>query len=80
MEGLWFNTNIIFMADPDTITIAPSRETLILTDSTVEAITELLKKYKPYNRNLANSSVMQIAREGVNQKSRKLRSPHYARN
>lgn len=71
MEGLWFNTNIIFMADPDTITIAPSRETLILTDSTVEAITELLKKYKPYNRNLANSSVMQIAREGVNQEIKK---------
>lgn len=71
MEGLWFNTNIIFMADPDTITIAPSRETLILTDSTVEAITELLKKYKPYNKNLANNSVMQIAREGVNQEIKK---------
>ena len=67
MESLWANTNIIFMAEPDTITIAPSRETLILTDSTVEAITELLKKYKPYNKNLANNSVVQIAREGVNQ-------------
>lgn len=71
MEGLWFNTNIIFMADPDTITIAPSRETLILTDSTVEAITELLKKYTPYNKNLANNSVVQIAREGVNQEIKK---------
>ncbi len=67
MENLWNNTSIIFMAEPDTITIAPSRETLILTDSTVEAITELLKKYKPYNKNLANNSVVQIAREGVNQ-------------
>ena len=67
MEKLWINTNIIFMADPDTITIAPSRETLILTDSTVEAITELLKKYKPYDKNMATFSMMQIAREGVNQ-------------
>lgn len=71
MESLWHNTNIIFMADPDTITIAPSRETLILTDSTVEAITQLLKKYKPYNKNLANNSVVQIAREGVNQEIKK---------
>lgn len=67
MEILWPHTNIIFMADPDTITIAPSRETLILTDSTVEAITELLKKYKPYDKGIANNSVVQIAREGVNQ-------------
>ena len=67
MENLWLNTNIIFMAEPDTITIAPSRETLILTDSTVEAITELLKKYKPYDKGIANNSVVQIAREGVNQ-------------
>ena len=67
MEILWATTNIIFMADPDTITIAPSRETLILTDSTVEAITELLKKYKPFNKNMATFSMMQVAREGVNQ-------------
>ena len=67
MEILWAHTNIIFMAEPDTITIAPSRETLILTDSTVEAITELLKKYKPYNKGMANNSMVQIAREGVNQ-------------
>ena len=67
MEGLWNNTSIIFMAEPDTITIAPSREALILTDSTVEAITELLKKYKPYNKGSANNAMVQIAREGVNQ-------------
>lgn len=67
MEKLWHHTNIIFMAEPDTITIAPSRETLILTDSTVEAITELLKKYKPYSKGKANNSVVQVAREGVNQ-------------
>ena len=71
MEILWTHTNIIFMAEPDTITIAPSRETLILTDSTVEAITELLKKYKPYDKGVANNSVVQIAREGVNQEIKK---------
>lgn len=75
MESLWHHTNIIFMADPDTITIAPSRETLILTDSTVEAITELLKKYKPYDRKLASASVVQIAREGVNQEIKKAPVP-----
>ena len=67
LEKLWNHTNIIFMAEPDTITIAPSRETLILTDSTVEAITELLKKYKPYNKSLATNSMVQFARENVNQ-------------
>jgi hypothetical protein len=67
MECLWHNCHIIFMAEPDSITIAPSRETLILTDSTVEAITELLKKYKPYDKKMASTSVLQIAREGVNQ-------------
>lgn len=71
MESLWNNCHIIFMAEPDSITIAPSRETLILTDSTVEAITELLKKYKPYDRKLASASVVQIAREGVNQEIQK---------
>lgn len=71
MESLWHNCHIIFMAEPDSITIAPSRETLILTDSTVEAITELLKKYKPYDRKLASASVVQIAREGLNQEIQK---------
>lgn len=75
MEDLWLNCHIIFMAEPDSITIAPSRETLILTDSTVEAITELLKKYKPYDKKLARDSVVQVAHESVNQQIKKAPVP-----
>ncbi|MFA7188484.1 MAG: ATP-binding protein [Sphaerochaetaceae bacterium] len=68
MEYLGIATNIIFMAEPDSITIAPSRETLILTDTTVEAITQLLKKYEPYNRSGAGKTATQVAQKVVNQR------------
>ena len=35
MENLWPNANVIFMAPPDSVSIAPSREALILTDGTM---------------------------------------------
>ncbi len=75
MDALWHNTSIIFMAEPDTITIAPSRETLILTDATVEAITALLKKYKPYSKVTASHTVLQVALEGLNQQIKKAQVP-----
>lgn len=47
MGKLWDRANIIFMAEPDTISIAPSREALIFTDATVESIKQLLAKFNP---------------------------------
>lgn len=47
MCQLWNEARITFMADPDTISIAPSREALIFMDSTVEAIRQLLSKFDP---------------------------------
>lgn len=66
MERLWACSNVIFMAEPDSITISPSRESLILTDATVEAITQLLKKYVPGKKGAANTAVMQSACESIN--------------
>jgi hypothetical protein len=47
MNKLWDAANITFMAEPDTISIAPSREALIFTDATVESIKKLLAKFNP---------------------------------
>ena len=47
MNQLWESANITFKAEPDTISIAPSREALIFTDGTVESIRLLLAKFDP---------------------------------
>lgn len=47
MNKLWNGASITFMAEPDTISIAPSREALIFTDATVESIKQLLTKFNP---------------------------------
>lgn len=47
MSKLWNGANITFMAEPDTISIAPSREALIFTDGTVDSIKQLLSKFNP---------------------------------
>lgn len=47
MSKLWNEANITFMAEPNTISIAPSREALIFTDGTVDSIKQLLSKFNP---------------------------------
>ena len=47
MNKLWDGANITFMAEPNTISIAPSREALIFTDGTVDSIKQLLAKFNP---------------------------------
>lgn len=66
MDRLWPGSNIIFMAEPDSITIAPSRETLTLGDATVESVIQLLKKYVPLDKSKANEAVIQTANAVMN--------------
>lgn len=45
MGNLWRGAKIIFMAAPNTVSIAPSRENLILTDGTIETIKKALGQF-----------------------------------
>lgn len=45
LEKLWGRTCIIFNCPPDTVSIQPSREALILTEGTVKTLRELLGKF-----------------------------------
>jgi len=47
MGRLWGGANIIFMTAPNTVSIAPSRENLILTDGTVATIKKALSQFDP---------------------------------
>jgi hypothetical protein len=47
MNNLWGEANIIFMAEPNSVSIAPSRENLILTDGTVATIKKALGQFDP---------------------------------
>ena len=47
VANLWNNANVIFQAQPNTITIAPSREALIFTEGTTETIKGLLASFRP---------------------------------
>lgn len=66
MRSLWANANITFMAEPDTISIAPSREALIFMDSTVEAIRLLLSKFNPEHAKTSPVMARQMSRAQVN--------------
>lgn len=73
MGQLWASANIIFMAAPDTITIAPSREALIFTDGTLETVKQLLMKFQPqkakssplHNRQVTQMQTNQIIRKST---------------
>jgi hypothetical protein len=45
MDDLWSRANIIFMCPPDAVSIAPSREALILTEGTVATLKALLESF-----------------------------------
>lgn len=45
ISNLWRGASIIFMAAPNTVSIAPSRENLILTDGTIETIKKALSQF-----------------------------------
>jgi hypothetical protein len=45
LEGMGWQTRITFLAPPDSISIAPSREAIILSDATVKTIDTLLRSF-----------------------------------
>lgn len=68
MNQLWQSANIIFMAPPDTITIAPSREALIFTDGTLETVKQLLMKFQPEKAKSSPLHNRQVTMMQVNQR------------
>lgn len=75
MDHLWQHANVIFMAPPDSISIAPSREALILTDGTVAVIKKLLSNFETVPVNSLQKSVVQVARTSINQQLEKVETP-----
>lgn len=45
LKDLWDNTSVVFQAAPDSISIAPNREAVILTDATVKTLSELMDTF-----------------------------------
>lgn len=66
MNKLWEGANIIFMCAPDTISIAPSREALILTDATVATLKGLLLSFDSTLDAVAKVSSKQIIQARTN--------------
>lgn len=66
MNQLWREAKITFMAEPDTISIAPNREALIFMDSTVEAIRVLLSKFDPAEAKVSKVYCAQLTQSQVN--------------
>lgn len=66
MDQLWNEARITFMAVPDSISIAPSREALIFMDSTVEAIRLLLMKFDPAQAKVSPLMTRQLSMSQAN--------------
>ena len=66
MNQLWNEARITFMAVPDSISIAPSREALIFMDSTVEAIRQLLMKFDPAQAKVSPLMTRQLSMSQAN--------------
>lgn len=66
MRKLWIGAQITFMAPPDTVTIAPSREALIFTEGTEETIKNLLMNFKPDQAKTSVQTSVQVTRTQVN--------------
>lgn len=64
--GLWQSANVIFMAKPDTITIAPSREALIFTEGTTETIKRLLATFNPDSAKSSPNTARQVTNTQIN--------------
>lgn len=76
MSNLWGHANITFLAEPDTISIAPSREALIFTDSTVETIRQLLSKFNPQQARTSSIMTRQFNLAEVNRQIRDNKPAH----
>lgn len=75
MNQLWNEARITFMAVPDSISIAPSREALIFMDSTVEAIRLLLMKFDPAQAKVSPLMTRQLSMSQANKIIKKAPTP-----
>lgn len=66
MSQLWDRANITFLAPPNSISIAPSREALIFTDGTVNQIKQLLSRFNPADATVKNTVTKQLTNQQVN--------------
>lgn len=71
LKGLWLHPSIIFMAEPNSISIAPSREALILTNKTVATVKGLLNKITIGNDRVKQKTLEQISHRQVNEALKK---------
>ncbi len=61
------HVNIIFLAKPNSLSIAPNREALILTDDTIKTISRLLNTIKKEDFEIPNSTYINITNEIINE-------------
>lgn len=66
MTKLWSHANIIFNCPPDSVSIQPSREALIMTETTMATIKAALSMYKPQELNRARLTVGELHRHAFN--------------
>jgi len=66
LRRLWSNASITFMAPPDSISIAPNREAIILTDATVNTVKSLLDNYDFKGRESSEKVVRQLCYARLN--------------
>lgn len=70
LDRLWHNATITFMAPPDSISIAPNREAIILTDATVNTVKSLLDKYNFKGRESSYVAAQQLCYASLNRQVR----------
>lgn len=66
MNKLWSQSNIIFMAKPDSVSIAPNRESLNFTETTVKTIKGLLAQFSPKDVADCEKTVVQVRNHLLN--------------
>lgn len=71
MASLWSRTCIIFNCPPDTVSIQPSREALILTEGTIKTLRELLGKFDTKIIKQSRTIIQNFYTEGLNEAIKK---------
>jgi len=71
MNRLWGSANIIFMAQPDSVSIAPSREALNFTEETIATLKKLLGQFSPKDTKDCEKAVAEKVNYMVNQQIEK---------
>lgn len=67
LQIMWDNTKIIFQAPADSLSVAPSREALILTETTVNTLKTLLDSFSKNRWHLVQNHMQAMARKLLNE-------------